>query len=234
MRSLALASILALAPVAALAASLGVPLNQSVLVSLPGPAHNVFLGNPAVADVTMSDQRHAVVTGKAGGVTNLIITDDRGRTIFDRQIVVSAGSGDRVSLINGGNVISYACAPSCEQVGDAQLLELGKMVAEAAGLRRAAARTGDVVPSRRRVDPGHAGARINIKDGAAEKPRQIDVTTARRRQGHVRQPHAGEMPRGAVVLRHWNIRRKKGRIMRARRFSHLCAPIVDFAIMRKK
>ena len=125
MRSLALASILALAPVAALAASLGVPLNQSVLVSLPGPAHNVFLGNPAVADVTMSDQRHAVVTGKAGGVTNLIITDDRGRTIFDRQIVVSAGSGDRVSLINGGNVISYACAPSCEQVGDAQGQALG-------------------------------------------------------------------------------------------------------------
>ena len=120
MRSLALASILALAPAAVMAASLGVPLNQSVLVSLPAPAHNVFLGNPTVADVAMSDQRHVVVTGKAGGVTNLIVTDERGRTIFSRQIVVAAGSGDRVSLINGGNVISYACAPSCEQVGTAQ------------------------------------------------------------------------------------------------------------------
>src|ERR1700722_4589330 len=127
MRSLALASILALAPVAALAASLGVPLNQSVLVSLPAPAHNVFLGNPTVADVAMSDQRHVVVTGKAGGVTNLIVTDERGRTIFDRQIVVSSNAvgGDRVSLINGGNIISYACAPSCEQVGDAQAQALG-------------------------------------------------------------------------------------------------------------
>jgi hypothetical protein len=127
MRSLALASILALAPVAALAASLGVPLNQSVLVSLPAPAHNVFLGNPAVADVTVADQRHVVVTGKTGGTTNLIVTDERGRTIFDRQIVVStnAGIGDRVSLINGGNVISYACAPGCEQVGDAQAQALG-------------------------------------------------------------------------------------------------------------
>jgi Pilus formation protein N terminal region len=125
MRSLALASILALAPVAALAASLGVPLNQSVLVSLPAPAHNVFLGNPTVADVAMSDQRHVVVTGKTGGVTNLIVTDERGRTIFDRQIVVSVNAGDRVSLINGGNVISYACAPSCEQVGDAQAQALG-------------------------------------------------------------------------------------------------------------
>src|SRR5579872_1562808 len=125
MRSLALASILALAPVAVMAASLGVPLNQSVLVSLPAPAHNVFLGNPTVADVSMSDQRHVVVTGKLGGVTNLIVTDDRGRTIFNRQIVVGSSAGDRVSLINGGNVISYACAPTCEQVGDAQAQALG-------------------------------------------------------------------------------------------------------------
>lgn len=127
MRSLALASILALAlaPTAVIAASLGVPLNQSVLVSLPAPAHNVFLGNPTVADVAMSDQRHVVVTGKMGGVTNLIVTDERGRTIFDRQIVVGATAGDRVSLINGGNVISYACAPACEQVGSAQAQAAG-------------------------------------------------------------------------------------------------------------
>src|SRR5450759_1508682 len=108
MRSLALASILALAPAAVMAASLGVPLNQSVMVTLPMPARNVFLGNPTVADVAMSDQRHVVVTGKAGGVTNLMVTDERGRLIFNRQIVVGASAGDRVALINGGNVISYA------------------------------------------------------------------------------------------------------------------------------
>jgi hypothetical protein len=127
MRSLALASILALAPVAVMAASLGVPLNQSVLVALPAPAHNIFLGNPTVADVVLSDQRHVVVTGKAGGVTNLIVTDERGHTIFDRQIVVGASAGDRVSLINGGNVISYACAPACEQVGSAQDAPIGSV-----------------------------------------------------------------------------------------------------------
>ncbi|HZZ87143.1 MAG TPA: pilus assembly protein N-terminal domain-containing protein [Caulobacteraceae bacterium] len=127
MRRLALASILALAPVAAFAAGLGVPLNQSVLVALPAPAHNVFLGNPAVADVAISDPRHVVVTGKTGGVTNMIITDLRGRTIFTREIVVSAASGNRVALINGGNVISYACAPACEQVGAAQGQPMGSV-----------------------------------------------------------------------------------------------------------
>jgi hypothetical protein len=120
MRSLALASILALAPAAVMAASLGVPLNQSVLVSLSGPAHNVFLGNPAIADVAMSDQRHVVVTGKTVGGTNLIVTDERGRTIFNREIVVGASGGNRVALVNGGAVISYACAPECEVVGQPQ------------------------------------------------------------------------------------------------------------------
>ena len=36
-----------------------------------------------------------------------------------------------------------------ENLGDAQLLEFGEMIAEAARLRRAAARAGDVVPARR-------------------------------------------------------------------------------------
>jgi hypothetical protein len=117
MRSLALASIIALAPAAVMAASLGIPLNQSVLVALSAPAHNIFLGNPAVADVALSDPRHVVVTGKTGGVTNLIVTDDRGRTIYDREVVVRLSSGDRVELVNGVNVINYACAPTCEQVG---------------------------------------------------------------------------------------------------------------------
>jgi hypothetical protein len=141
MRSLALASILALAPMTAMAASLGVPLNQSVLVSLPAPAHNVFLGNPIVADVSVADQRHVVVTGKSGGVTNLIVTDQRGRTIFERQIVVGAAAGDRVSLINGGPVVSYACAPVCEQVGDAQAMPAGppQPVSAAAPVASAAA-----------------------------------------------------------------------------------------------
>jgi hypothetical protein len=117
MRSLVLASILTLAPAAVMAASLGVPLNQSILVPLSAPAHNIFLGNPAVAEVALSDPRHVVVTGKTGGVTNLIVTDDRGRTIYNKEIVVRLSSGDRVELVNGISIINYACAPTCEQVG---------------------------------------------------------------------------------------------------------------------
>ncbi|HUZ13286.1 MAG TPA: pilus assembly protein N-terminal domain-containing protein [Caulobacteraceae bacterium] len=118
--ALAIALAIALAPAAAFAASLGVPLDQSIRLALPAPAADVIVGNPAIAEVQIADQRHVVVTGKAGGVTNLIITDVAGRTIFNRQLVVSGSSADHVSLINGAQVVSYACAPGCAPVGGAQ------------------------------------------------------------------------------------------------------------------
>jgi hypothetical protein len=119
MRKFVLSLALALAPAAALAATLGVPLDQSAFVTLPAPAHNVIIGNPAIADVSVADQRHLIITGKGAGVTNLVVTDAAGRAIFDKQIVVGAEPGDRVALINGGQVMSYACAPNCQQVGGA-------------------------------------------------------------------------------------------------------------------
>ncbi len=119
MRQLAFSLALALAPAAALAASMGVPLDQSAFVTLPGPAHNVIIGNPAIADVSVADQRHIIITGKGAGVTNLVITDAAGRPIFDREIVVGAAPGGRVALINGGQIVSYTCAPVCEPIGGA-------------------------------------------------------------------------------------------------------------------
>jgi hypothetical protein len=117
MRKLALPLAVALAPVAALAATLNVPLDQSAFVTLAAPAHNVIIGNPAIADVSVADQRHVIVTGKGQGVTNLLITDPAGRPIFDRQIVVGADLGGRVTLINGGQIVKYTCAPVCEAAG---------------------------------------------------------------------------------------------------------------------
>ena len=132
MRKIALSLALALAPAAALAASLAVPLDQSALVTLSAPAHNIVLGNPSIADVSVSDGRHLVVTGKGKGVTNLIVTDAGGRTIFDRQIVVGAGSGDRVLLINGASLVRYSCTLGCEQMGESEAGPAGAGPAPAA------------------------------------------------------------------------------------------------------
>jgi hypothetical protein len=118
MRQLAFSLALVLAPAAALAATMDVPLDHSAFVTLPGPAHNIIIGNPAIADASVVDQRHIIVTGKGAGVTNLVITDAAGRPIFDREIIVGGVTGGRVALIAGGQgVTTYNCAPVCEQIG---------------------------------------------------------------------------------------------------------------------
>ena len=114
MRRIALALLFVLAPVEASAASLEVSLDQAVRISLKTPSADVIVGNPAIADVTVADQRHLVIIGKSYGVTNLVVVGASGRTIFDRQIVVGAPSQGRVSIFRGPVASSYACSPSCE------------------------------------------------------------------------------------------------------------------------
>ena len=115
---------------------------------------------------------------------------------------------DRLALIVG------VLRRQPEQLRDAEPLQLGEMVAEAAGLRRAAARAGDGVPAVRQRLPGPAGARIDIDDRAAREPRQIDRRAVGRRQREVGQLGAGQMARRAVVLRHRKIVRQHHRIVR--------------------
>jgi len=115
MRQLILALAVSLAPVAALAAGLGVPLDQSVRIGLPAPVHDVIVGNPSIADVTVSDDRHLIVTGKQAGVTNLIVVSASGRTLLDRELIVGLPPVGRVSVVTSAGVQNYACASQCEQ-----------------------------------------------------------------------------------------------------------------------
>lgn len=113
------ALLIALSTLAAsgLAWAQGVPvrIDQATRVSLSAPARDVFIGNPSVADVTVIDGRNLLVMGKAYGVTNIVVLDARGRTILDRQIVVSASDEGRISFYRGPDVYNYACAPRCER-----------------------------------------------------------------------------------------------------------------------
>lgn len=100
-----------------LARAQGMPvrIDEATRVTLPAPARDVFIGNPSVADVTVVDGRNLLVMGKTYGVTNIVVLDARGRTILDRQIVVSASDSGRVSFYRGPDVYNYACSPRCER-----------------------------------------------------------------------------------------------------------------------
>jgi hypothetical protein len=99
----------------AMAQGLPVRIDQATRVTLSAPARDVVIGNPSVADVTIIDGRNLLVMGKAYGVTNLVVLDARGRTILDRQIIVSASDDGRVSFYRGPDVYNYACSPRCER-----------------------------------------------------------------------------------------------------------------------
>ncbi len=105
----------------ALAQTLSVRADQAVRIALPAPAKDVAVGNPAIADVMVLDERNILVLGKGFGTTNVIALDRGGRLILDRVVVVSAADAGKVTVYKGTSASQYACAPRCEMTekGDA-------------------------------------------------------------------------------------------------------------------
>jgi Flp pilus assembly secretin CpaC len=115
MNRLALAVLIAAAtPLAAVAAPLNVPVDQVRKLSFSGLAASVSPGNPKIADVNIVDEQTILVVGKTPGVTNLIVLDQAGRTLFNDRIVVMAADVNGVTISRGGKVTAYACTPHCE------------------------------------------------------------------------------------------------------------------------
>ena len=60
-------------------------------IPLRAAAGSVIVGNPLIADVTVVDSNTLYITGKGYGITEIVAVDAIGRTVFQRQIVVSDG-----------------------------------------------------------------------------------------------------------------------------------------------
>ncbi len=108
---------LALLAVPAAAAAQSQPLNvdidQSTRVQLRAPAGSVIVGNPLIADVTVVDANTLFITGKGYGVTEIVAVDVLGRTVFQSQVVVTAGDSGRVRVWRGAQPTEMACAATC-------------------------------------------------------------------------------------------------------------------------
>lgn len=120
-RSLRLAAVLASAVlvgapavVIAQSPSISVEIDQARRVQLRGPAGSVIVGNPQIADVTVVDSNTLYITGKGYGVTEVVAVDPVGRTVFQSQVVVTAGDGGgRVRVWRGPQATEMACSTSC-------------------------------------------------------------------------------------------------------------------------
>jgi len=92
---------------------LAVQIDQSARVQLRAPAGSVIVGNPQIADVTVVDANTLFITGRGYGVTEIVAVDALGRTVFQSQVVVSAGDVGNVRVWRGAQATEMACGASC-------------------------------------------------------------------------------------------------------------------------
>ena len=110
---------LTLAPLAAQARSgaengaLNVEIDRSARIQLRGAAASVIVANPQIADVSVVDANTLFIVGKGYGVTEVVAVDGVGRTLFQREIVVSGGSTGSVRVWRGGQATDMTCGASC-------------------------------------------------------------------------------------------------------------------------
>jgi len=99
----------------AMAGAIAVPIDQARVIAFERPATTVFVGNPAMADVTVIDPTHVFVLGKAFGATNLIALDARGAVLANDALTVEGHVASTVTLNLGSVQQTYACASGrCE------------------------------------------------------------------------------------------------------------------------
>lgn len=97
------------------AAAVYVNIDQTAPVSLGAPAGQIIVGNPSIADVSLTDRRHLTVLGRSYGVTSIVVLDPMGRRIFESLVNVAPAPMGRVSLFRGTEVYNYACSERCER-----------------------------------------------------------------------------------------------------------------------
>ena len=97
--------------------ALSVGAGQATRIHLSAPARDIVVGDPAVADVSLIDERTLVVLGKKVGATTLLAFDVHGRPLTDRQIMVSEASDEAVVVHRGVAASTYACANRCSRMG---------------------------------------------------------------------------------------------------------------------
>jgi len=89
--------------------------------TLEKPAQSIVVGNPGIADVTVRDNNHLLLFGKAPGLTNIYIFDEAGEVVENLVIRVRSPSSDMLVVHRGIARTTYNCTVNCEAtitVGD--------------------------------------------------------------------------------------------------------------------
>ncbi len=96
-----------------------VEMDYAQIIKLPSGAQTLAVGNPLIADFTLlKNNQLMVVTGKAFGVTNLIVIDQDGSRIGEYVVTVVPPEDKLVIYRGPGRRESFSCHPYCAQAID--------------------------------------------------------------------------------------------------------------------
>jgi Flp pilus assembly secretin CpaC len=105
----------------AFARDIRVALDQAFPIRLAEAAEGVAVGNPAIAGVSVQNDRFLFVTGRSYGSTNLVVVGEGGRVLYSGRIVVAPDETDVVMVTRGVETARLECTPLCRprpDIGD--------------------------------------------------------------------------------------------------------------------
>lgn len=117
--AVAIACVFAAQPAAA--RDVRVALDQAFPIRLAEPAEGVAIGNPAIAGVSVQNDRFLFVTGRSYGSTNLVVVGAEGRVLYSGRVVVTPDETDVVMVTRGNETARLECTPLCRprpDIGD--------------------------------------------------------------------------------------------------------------------
>jgi Flp pilus assembly secretin CpaC len=97
----------------AAAEPISVIVDRAKVMRISRPADIVIIGNPAIADATIQDNRTLIITGRSYGTTNLIVLDAAGQAIADEIVTVEPSNEQVVTVYRRASRQTYSCAPDC-------------------------------------------------------------------------------------------------------------------------
>jgi Flp pilus assembly secretin CpaC len=101
------------------AAAIRVTLDFARVQTFEVPVRTVIIGNPAIVDGTLNDERTIVLTGKAIGTTNLIVLGEAGREIANLVVNVISNRDQLTTVHQGEAQQTYTCADACRPLSPA-------------------------------------------------------------------------------------------------------------------
>jgi hypothetical protein len=99
----------------------GVKIDFAKVLAFAEPARTIIIGNPAIVDGILSDDHTIVLTGRAVGVTNLIVLGEGGREVLNTIVNVTPSRYRMTTVYSGTTLNTFSCTGSCKptlSVGD--------------------------------------------------------------------------------------------------------------------